>query len=130
VAGSPEALLDPLLGESVTRADLIPGDAGLAGGPNLGDLQLLGRFAQAPGSFEAANRFVGDDEGAKRHCDPPDETLGGHYHRVSTISTGQRYVDVSGQQIVDLVRVGKRVIRVAKKSKKDKKSKKSKKSKK
>ena len=82
VASSSEALLGALFGESVARADLIPGGTGLAGGLNLGGLQLLGRFSQAPGSFESANRSVGDVESAERRSDPPDGTLGGHHHSV------------------------------------------------
>ena len=82
VASSSEALLGALFGESVARADLIPGGTGLAGGLNLGGLQLLGRFSQVPRSFESANRSVGDVESAERRGDPPDGTLGGHHHSV------------------------------------------------
>src|SRR5882724_8733919 len=56
VASSPEALLGTLLGESVARADLDPRGSGLAGGLNLGGLQFLGRFSQAPGGFEPPGR--------------------------------------------------------------------------
>ena len=81
-AGSSKALLGALFGESVARADLIPGGTGLAGGLYLGGLQLLCRFSQLPGNFEPANRPVGDVESAERRSDPPDGILGGHRHRV------------------------------------------------
>jgi len=89
VASSPEALLGALFRESVARADLIPGGAGLAGGLNLGGFQLLCRFSQLPGSFESADRSVGDVESGERRGDPLDGTLGGHRHSVSTTRTGQ-----------------------------------------
>lgn len=82
VASSPEALLGALFGESVARADLIPGGPGLAGGLNLGGLQLLCRFSKLPGSPESADRSVGDVESAERRGDPPDGILGGHHHSV------------------------------------------------
>ncbi len=82
VASSSEALLRALFGESVARADDIPGGTGLAGGLNLGGLQLLGRFSQVPGSFESADRSVGGVESVERRGDPPDGTLGGHHHSV------------------------------------------------
>ena len=63
---SPEALLGALFGESVARADLTPRRTGLAGGLNLGGLQVLGRFSQAPGGVKPANRAVGDVESAER----------------------------------------------------------------
>ena len=78
VAGSPEALLGALLGEPVARADLDPGDPGLAGGLNLGALKFLGRFPQPPGGLEPADRPVGGVESAERGEDPLDRTLGSH----------------------------------------------------
>src|ERR1700722_4194706 len=89
VAPRPEALLGALLGESVARADLVPRSTGLAGGLNLGGLQFLCRFSQLPGSVEPAYRSVGDVERAERCGDPPDETLGGHHHSVSTTDPSQ-----------------------------------------
>ena len=89
LASSPEALLGALFSESVARADLVPGGTGLAGGLNLGGLQFLCRFSQLPGSFEPANRSVGDVESAERRGDPPDGIPGGHHHSVSTTGTGQ-----------------------------------------
>ena len=88
-ARRPEALLGALLGQSVARADLIPGGTGLAGGLNLVGLQLLGRFSQPPGSVEPAHRSVGDVQRAERRGDPPDGILGGHHHSVSTTGVGQ-----------------------------------------
>jgi len=85
VAGSPEALLGTLLGESVARADLDPRGSGLAGGLNLSSLQFLGRLSQAPGGFEPADRPVGGVESAERSQDPLSETLGGHRHSVFDI---------------------------------------------
>ena len=82
VAGSPEALLGTLLGESVARADLNPRGSGLAGGLNLGGLQFVCRFSQAPGGFEPADRPVGGVESAERSQDPLGRTLGGHAHSV------------------------------------------------
>ena len=82
VASSPEALLSALFGEPVARADLIPGGPGLAGGLDLGGLQLLCRFSQLPGSCESANRPIGDVESAERRGDPPDGILGRHHHSV------------------------------------------------
>lgn len=78
VAGGPEALLRTLLGKPVAGADLIPRGSGLAGGLNLGGLQFLCRFSQAPGGFESAHRPVGDAEGAERSGDPLDRIFGGH----------------------------------------------------
>ena len=72
---SPEALLGALFGQSVARANLVPRSAGLAGGLNLGRLQLLCRFSQPPGSIEPAHRPVGDVQSAERRGDPPQETL-------------------------------------------------------
>ena len=89
VAGSSKALLGALFGESVARADLIPSGTGLAGGLNLGGLQLFCRFSQLPGSVESANRSVGGVESAERGSNPPDGILGGHHHSVSTTDTGQ-----------------------------------------
>jgi hypothetical protein len=89
VARGPEALLGALLGQSVARADLIPRGTGLAGGLDLGGLQILCRFSQPPGSVEPAHRPVGDVQGAERRGNPPQETLGGHWHIVSTTDTGQ-----------------------------------------
>ena len=71
-------MLGALLGESVARADLVPRGSGLAGGLNLGGLQLLCRFSQEPGGFESANGSVGDVESAERSMDPFDRVLGGH----------------------------------------------------
>jgi len=82
VAGGPEALLRTLLGKPVARADLDPRGSGLAGGLNLGGLQFLCRFSQAPGGFEPADRPVGGVESAERSQDPLGETLGGHRHSV------------------------------------------------
>src|ERR1700733_6659354 len=82
VADSPEALLGTLLGKSVARADLHPRGSGLAGGLNLGGLQLLGRFSQAPGGVEPADRPGGDVEVAERGEYPLDGVLGGHLHSV------------------------------------------------
>jgi len=78
VTGAPEALLRTLLGQPVARADLNPRGSGLAGGLDLGGLQFLCRFSQAPGGFESAHRPVGDVESAKCSGDPLDKTLGGH----------------------------------------------------
>jgi ATP-binding cassette, subfamily B, bacterial len=78
LVGSPEALLGTLLGKPVARADLDPRGPGLAGGLNLGGLQFLCRFSQAPGRFEPAHRLVGGVESAQRGKDPLDRTLGGH----------------------------------------------------
>jgi hypothetical protein len=89
VAGGPEALLSTLLGEPVAGADLIPGGSGFAGGLNLGGLQFLGRFSQAPGGVEPADRAVGDVESAERGQDPLDGTLGGHSHSVVDSRSGQ-----------------------------------------
>jgi hypothetical protein len=122
-------LLGALFGQSVARADLVPRGAGLAGGLNLGGLQLLCRFSQPPGSVEPAHRSVGDVESAERRGDPPQETLWGHCHSVSTTDAGQWYVDAFGQHIVDHPSRNE-VMGVAKKSKKAKKAKKSKKGKK
>jgi hypothetical protein len=88
-ACGPEALLGALFGQSVARADLTPGGTGLAGGLNLGRLQILCRFSQPPGSVEPAHRPVGDVQGAERRGDPPQETLRGHDHSVSTTDAGQ-----------------------------------------
>ena len=89
IAGSPEALLGALFGESVARADLIPGGAGLAGGLNLGGLQLLCRFSQLPGSCESADWSVGDVEGAERRSDPPTGLLEVTITAYSTTGAGQ-----------------------------------------
>jgi hypothetical protein len=82
VAGTSEALLGTLLGEPVGRANLNPRGSGLAGGLNLGGLQLLCRFSQAPGGLEPADGPVGGVEGAERSKDPLDRALGGHGHSV------------------------------------------------
>jgi hypothetical protein len=73
-------LLGTLLGEPVGRADFNPRRSGLAGGLNLGGLKFLGRFPQAPGGFEPADRSVGGIESAKRSNDALDRTLAGHDH--------------------------------------------------
>jgi hypothetical protein len=77
-----EALLGTLLGEPVALADLNPRDPGLAGGLDLGGLQFLCGFSQAPGGLEPADRPVGDVEGAERGQDPLDRTLGCHQYSV------------------------------------------------
>jgi hypothetical protein len=129
VARGPEALLGALLGQPVARADLIPGGPSLASGLNLGGLQVLCRFSQPPGSVEPAHRPVGDLQSAERRGDPPEETLGGHCHSVSTPTPVNDMLTSSRQHIVDLSS-RKRVLGMAKKSKKSKKAKKAKKSKK
>jgi hypothetical protein len=66
VACGSKALLGTLLRQPVTRADLMPRGSGLARGLDLGRLQLLRRFSQAPGGFEPANRPVGGVKGTER----------------------------------------------------------------
>ena len=88
VVGGPEALLRTLLGKPVARADLNPRGSGLAGGLNLGGLQFLCRFSQAPGGFESAHRPVGDVESAERSGDPLDRAFGGH--QVSVVDNRRR----------------------------------------
>jgi len=117
-------LLGSLFGESVARADLVPSGAGLAGGVNLGDLQVLCDFSETPGGFESAKGSVGGVECIDRRGDPLDKALGGHDESVSTADPVNDMLISIGQRIVDEIPLSEPesgVIRVAKKSKKGKK---------